>query len=226
MRSEDDGTRTTQRSHRGFTRSELLAVLAVVGLMAALAVVPGYKKLSERSRRISCVGRLKNIGLGLRIFRVDHTNRAPHEISTNGGGTREWALDPVAAWRHFSVLSNELSTPLILQCPADRERPAATRFASFTNNHGLSYFLGLNASPETPESLLGGDRNLVLEGRSLGSEVVEIVPGANLSFDRRMHRFRGNLLFGDASVQQLPSGPWTAIPASAGAKFTNVLVIP
>ena len=47
-------------------------------------------------------------------------------------------------FRHFQVMSNELSTPKILVCPADT-RVAAANFVRLKNQN-VSYFVGLEAS--------------------------------------------------------------------------------
>ena len=44
-------------------------------------------------------------------------------------------------FRHFQVMSNELSTPKILACPADT-RAAANNFFRLKNQN-VSYFVGL-----------------------------------------------------------------------------------
>ncbi|MCW5560154.1 MAG: hypothetical protein KIT22_20235, partial [Verrucomicrobiae bacterium] len=174
--------------------------------------------------KITCNGHLKNISFSFRIFTTDNGGYFPFQISTNGiattnqppanklaGGTREYASDPASVWRHFAVLSNELSVPVILYCPADRERSAATDWAQFTNNRFLSYTLGLTTSWEDPQGILSSDRNLLLDGMPLTNAMVTLRSNSNLALDRRIHvdpRTRaesGNLLLGDGSVHQISS---------------------
>jgi hypothetical protein len=70
----------------------------------------------------------------------------------------------------FGVMSNELGTPKILNCPAD-ERNAHTNFLTVLNNNfspaasgldnsKISYFLGKDASDGRPQMILAGDRNI------------------------------------------------------------------
>ncbi len=65
---------------------------------------------------------------------------------------------PFSAYKHLQALSNELSTPLIVRCPAD-DRRAAKSFVDLTNSR-LSYFVGVYASEHLSASLVSGDRNL------------------------------------------------------------------
>ncbi len=73
----------------------------------------------------------------------------------------------------FLSMSNELSTPKILFCPAEYETPArqpATSFAGttvgsanaipYTNDLNISYFIGVDAQETYPQMFLTGDHNL------------------------------------------------------------------
>lgn len=214
-------------------------MLAVLTLLVLLLGIPALARAKAKANRISCVSHLANIGLAFRIFATDNGGFFPFQVSTNGSvttnrpvedglvGTREFAQDAVSVWRHFAALSNELSTPLILRCPNDKERTATRRFTEFTNNRFLSYILGLSSSEEQPQSVLSGDRNLLLNGAPLSNIVVSFRSNANLAFDRRIHVEVGNVLLGDGSVQQVSSGRLREQFRDAfQAVGTNTLVIP
>lgn len=207
------------RSHRlqAFTKVELLVVLVVIGVLVSL-VIPKLQRDKALAQRISCVGRLKSIGLGFRIFATDNEGFMPFQFSTNSpetnnpisrpnfGGTREYALDPASAWRHFAVISNELGTPKILHCRADGERTPARNFLEFTNNRFLSYTVGISAVEEQPQSILASDRNLVVDGLAVSTTVLTLTTNLNAGWDRRIHVEAGNALLADGSVQQVSSG--------------------
>lgn len=212
--------RPRTRLLRAFTKVELLAVLAVIGVLV-LMLIPKLRRDKAVAERISCNGHLKNIGFCFRIFATDNQGFMPFQFSTNSpgannpisrpnfGGTREYALDPASAWRHFAVISNELSTPLIVHCPADRERAPARNFLEFTNNRFLSYTVGVSAMEEQPQSILASDRNLVLNGLAVSNTVLTLATNQNLAWDHRIHVGAGNVLLGDGSVQQVTSGRLT-----------------
>ena len=67
----------------------------------------------------------------------------------------------------------------------------------------MSYFLSLNAAETYPQSFLTGDRNLATNGVSLGSGIFTLPASTNISWDGRIHKFQGNAVMGDGSVQQL-----------------------
>jgi type II secretory pathway pseudopilin PulG len=211
-------SRTRINCIRAFTKVELLAVLAVIA-MAVLMMIPALQRARSKAERISCVSCFKNIGLGFRIFATDNQGFMPFQFSTNSpgtnnpisrpsfGGTREYALDPVSAWRHFAVITNELSTPKILHCRADRERTPARNFLEFTNNRFLSYTVGISVTKEQhPQSILASDRNLMVDGLAVSNTVLTLTTNLNAGWDRRIHVEAGNVLLGDGSVQQVSSG--------------------
>ena len=90
------------------------------------------------------------------------------------------------AFRNFQPLADGLDTPRILICPADTRLPA-TNFNSLKNKN-LSYFVGVDADYNQPESVLAGDRNLVAgPGQSIYSAA-----GQTLRWSGIMHQFKGN----------------------------------
>ena len=107
-------------SHGAFTMVELCVITLIIVVLMAL-VLPMLQH-ERPANRIRCVNNLKNVGLSSRIFSTDHNDKFPQAISTNKGGTME--LDsPQFVWKHFQVLSNELSTPKVLICHSDFIRP-------------------------------------------------------------------------------------------------------
>jgi len=216
---------------KAFTLIEVLVVLAALALLVAM-LVPALMKARAKANRISCVSNLKNVGLAFRIFATDNGGAYPWLLSTNrsnddeiGPGTREFATSAADLWRHFAAVSNELSTPRIGLCYAEKERRPSRHWTNVSNLN-LSYFVGLGASVEQPNSILSGDRNLLLDGRSLSNEVVQFGARTNVAFDRRLHVEVGNLLLGDGSVQQVSNTRLRGQFHDASLVSTNTLVIP
>ncbi len=199
---------------QAFTWIELLLVVVVIVFLAGMFLPARSWPKGPGATRIKCVNNLKNLGLAVRIFSTDNDGMFPWQVPIAKGGSMEEIGDTNRIWRHFQVLSNELSTPRILQCPKDprlsKLNTSGMTFNTVTNSAGLrfghndhvSYFLNLSASEEEPESILAGDRNLTRNHTSIRGR---ITPGTNDVFDFTTSGHDGgvgNLLFGDGSVQQ------------------------
>ena len=90
--------------------------------------------LKAQAQSIACVNNLKQIGLAARIW-----------ASNNGD-----VFPP-----NFLTMSNELSTPKILFCPADKGHSAARNWAGFGSANIVSYeFLNPSGSETNPYVLL------------------------------------------------------------------------
>jgi prepilin-type N-terminal cleavage/methylation domain-containing protein/prepilin-type processing-associated H-X9-DG protein len=195
-----------KRPHRhcrsaGFTFKEMLVVLAVIAVLAGF-LFPAFIKAKHRAQRIHCVSYLKQIGLGAKQWALDHTNSYPMSVSTNLGGTKEW-IPTGETFRHFAVMSNELNTPFVLVCPADRTRKRARDF-TFQSNSNVSYFVGLDATDEFPQMILFGDRN-IFSGVRPANGVVSLTTNFVTGWEPGLHNGAGNIALTDGSVQQLAS---------------------
>jgi len=194
------------RIHQPFRRTNALTFLEVIVIIAVLVVLiglllPALNRPSDGGSRRHCVNHLKQLGLAARIFANDNEEMFPWQVSTNAGGSREYRDLPNSAFRHFVAMSNELSTPKVLLCPEDKERTTATNW--LIGNPNISYFLGLDARESAPQVLLAGDRNLMTNGVSVGSGLLELTTNLTVGWTSRMHNNAGNVLFGDGHVDAL-----------------------
>jgi hypothetical protein len=91
-------------------------------------------RAKERAQRIACVNNMKQLSLSVRIWAGDNADRYPTDIV---------------------CMSNEMSTPKILVCPADEGHVAAPNFDSFTTaNCSYEWFLNPPGSDAEPTRVL------------------------------------------------------------------------
>ena len=180
-----------------FSVVEVLVMVAVILVLAAVFIRPAGKP--PRGQRIKCVNNLKNVGLAFRIFATDNGDRFPGNLLASNVTD----LASITVEQVFGFLTNELSTPKILYCPKDTERKPAESFTNFSAKN-ISYFASLTSQETRPQSLLAGDRNILVDGK-LAPRLLSLTTNAVLSWSKDMHNEQGDIAMGDGSVQQMSS---------------------
>ena len=67
---------SSRRNAKGFTLIELLVVIAIIALLAAL-LLPALASAKAKTRRISCLSNLRQIGFGFALYLADNGDRFP-----------------------------------------------------------------------------------------------------------------------------------------------------
>jgi prepilin-type processing-associated H-X9-DG protein len=204
-----------------FTSLDLLIVVAVLAILVAL-LAPGYTNDKVRATRIACVCNLKQIGLSFRTWATDHQDENPMAISVTNGGTLELVGN---ASIHFQVMSNELSTPRILVCPEDKRRTQAVAFGPGFSDSNVSYFVGIDATPNKFDRVLTGDDHMEINGTPVARGLVSVETNSAVSWTRTRHLGHGNIGLADGSVQQVSSARLAEALRNTGME-TNRLVFP
>jgi hypothetical protein len=188
---------------RGEGMLDVLAIIAAVCVVVGLFVLlPALHKPKINSARINCVNNLKQVGLAYRLWAGDNGDKFPMQVSTNIGGTME-LVQSGAAYSHFQVMSNELSTPKILCCPSDTWKTRAINFDATLSDANISYFVVPEADETMPEMLLTGDRNLATNSVALNPGLFAFSSSRRLGWTTAIHNHAGNLGLADGSVQQV-----------------------
>jgi prepilin-type processing-associated H-X9-DG protein len=214
-----------QSKTAALTREEVLAIVVTLALLVALMLA--RSAASKKAMRMACLNNLKQVGLAFRLWENDHTRLYPMSVSTNFGGTLEY-VEHGEAFRHFQVMSNELSTPYILICPADARldfRHHAPDFWSTFGNTNISYFVGVDADETKPQRLLSGDRNIIAGGTKLRNGIFAITTNQSVRWSSELLHGCGNIVFADGSVQQTTSSDLRKLIRQTG-QATNRLAIP
>lgn len=198
---------------------EILVVLAVLTVLAIIFLPTPHGE--ARAPRIQCVNNLKQVGLAYRVWEGDHGDKYPMFESVTNGGSMEF-ITGTNAWRHFQVMSNELSTPKVLICPAD-DRSGATNF-TWLNNSNLSFFVGIDATETNPAAMLSGDRNIT-NGTPIKNGLLELTAAKRAAWTSAIHKSVGNIALSDGSVQQVSVAGLQTTVANTGFA-TNRLQMP
>ena len=218
-----------------FTMIELLIVVACLGIVAAL-LLPVIARREARVSKVNCANNLKQLGVAFRTWALDNADKYPTQVSITNGGTME-LIDSGTVYRHFQVMSNELSTPKILVCPYETrpESSIATTFASsvlsrlpysvpFTGDTNVSYFVGVDAVDTFPSMFLSGDANIGLDGAPPKAGLRSFGTNSNMSWFQPRHERKGNIALADGSVQAFNSLELRKALTASGV--TNRLAIP
>ena len=201
---------------------ELLVVVVVLAILAAILLPDD--NFSNKAVRINCVNNLKQIGLAYRLWAGDHGDKYPMDVSTTNGGTME-LVDGRNAWINFLVMSNELTTPKLLYCPADVNGFSATNSWVGFNNQNINYFVGLNADTNHTQAFLSGDDNFEINGVAVKSGLLEFSTNTPIAWTVARHKFAGNIGLADGSVFSVTIPGLTNLIHQTGLA-TNRLAIP
>ncbi|HXJ56197.1 MAG TPA: hypothetical protein VNU68_05985 [Verrucomicrobiae bacterium] len=203
------------RPFEGFTRLELGALLAGVTLMF-LVVVPLLAQGRPRSQLAVCLNNLRQVGQAMLTWNAQHGAADPWRVDVSDGGSRgHFSGAGNNLWFQFSWISNELRTPRILACPSDSAVIVATDFGYLSTNSflhperrnaAISYFLGLDALPDSPQHVLSADRHARLEpfttSCSSGLTPVYAIDGKTTEWSQtNIHGSVGHILFHDGRVE-------------------------
>jgi type II secretory pathway pseudopilin PulG len=200
---------------------ELVLVLVILSIGAAL-LLPPLLRTQPRFQRVICQNNLRQIGQSFHLWAAEHDNSYPWLLTApaEGSAGQTNGAPPMSAfagqaWFQFAALSNELAAPKSLVCPSDTNRwshratgwgHGAGGFShAAQRNRSLSYFAGLHASLDEPDSVLAGDRNVRVLG--LGAcrpgiplaAVVRAEPA--MGWTNGLHHGTGHLLHNDGRVE-------------------------
>lgn len=135
-----------------------LSIFLMTTILAEM-LLPVLTKAKDRAQEINCINNMKQVAVAFNIWRVDNGGKFPFHVSTNAGGTLEFALpseesgDP-NSYRHLAVLGNAISNKKILICPADVKTWVVDPGRLAPENVSYEIMSGPNVTESNPEEVL------------------------------------------------------------------------
>lgn len=193
--------RGSNRSNHALTRLEAIVVIFFL-LLLVIMLLPALGAAERKRSKIGCTNHLKQMGLAFRIWEGDNRDKYPMSLSTTNGGAMEFAAQGNAE-AIFQTMSNELSTPRILVCPADKGRWPALSSRSPLTSSNLSYFINPDSDEANPQTIMTGDDNLEIRWVRVKSGLLTISANTPIAWSADRHRFSGNVGMADGSCQSI-----------------------
>jgi prepilin-type N-terminal cleavage/methylation domain-containing protein/prepilin-type processing-associated H-X9-DG protein len=139
-------------SRAGFTLIELLVVIAIIAILAGM-LLPALARAREQARRASCLSNAKQLGLAMKQYSQDFSDRYPW-------GTLAGTSAPSAnAWKELGHLfPNYCSAIKSYYCPSSKDRVwDSTKVSTKINNDPLGAFTTMTGSQEVISYSYGTD---------------------------------------------------------------------
>ena len=140
----------TQERHRGFTLIELLIVVAIIGIIAAIAI-PNLLNAIQRGRQKRTMGDIRSIGTAIETYQVDNgvpPNRPGSDldlIATVGGDIAPTFIKRIPAgdgWNQALKWSDGNDEYSISSWGKDRKKDTTLLTGPTTNFNNDMYYSG------------------------------------------------------------------------------------
>lgn len=208
---------------------EILFIVVATALIGIVIIIPKLAgaKIVGGPNNIDCRFNVRQLIVGITLNAGENNDRFTWEISTNQGGAREFIGTP-DVYRFYLALTNELAGPKNLLCPKDERRKKSMASAPMSlalrDNSRLSYFLSMSADRISPNALLVGDRNLVIDDIRHSGKSLFVGSNQLIRWDDDIHENHGNVGFVDGSVQMTSNSEIQSVFQKSGRSYIGLAI--
>jgi prepilin-type N-terminal cleavage/methylation domain-containing protein len=120
---------------RAFTLIELLAVIAIIGILAAL-LLPALSQAKEKGGQTACLSNLKQVNLAIRLYADDYADSLPVLPTPNPYPNGVGAYYKQLVKGYLGLTGPASPSEKVFTCPSDRilQRQIGHAFTSYTFN--------------------------------------------------------------------------------------------
>jgi len=122
---------SSRRSIRAFTLIELLAVIAIIGVLAGI-IIPVVGSVRKSAKQSQCLSNVRQIGLGMKMFSNDNRNRLPYMTNASS-----------KTWDQQLLEGGYLPKGNVFRCPSDE---GVRTEAGFVRSYAYNNYVGDNAN--------------------------------------------------------------------------------
>ena len=203
---------------RAFTLTEILIVLAIIGVLSAIAF-PVFNSVRRRSYQATCSSNLKQLGLAISLYQQDYDGLFPRggdptDLQTDtwlqaADGVYQWEVDQLPPLTY--VLRPYTKANQIWRCPADNgfdiedisQQPLDAHPSSF-ERFGMSYYYRTELTLKRKKDLVA--YNNANPPAQYGASDINVLADGHGSWhgqDEPWSLRRYNVLMGDGRVVNL-----------------------